>query len=54
MQKRYCSCGQQIFVMFDFSLNVWRAFFYNGHPSRSHRTSTCPSCGAQLHIDQVR
>lgn len=56
MQKRYCSCGQKVFVSFSFSTATWRVLFYGEERGfgRFSQTQVCPNCGQPLHIDRVR
>lgn len=52
MQKRFCSCGQEIWVQYLLSLNNLQALFTH-EPHGGNLLITCPHCGEILSIHNL-
>lgn len=54
MQKRFCNCGQTVWVLYIPRDAQWKPFFYNRSERHGQRVEVCPHCGAPLSIHILR
>jgi hypothetical protein len=52
MQKRFCLCGQAVWVHYLFIGRLWRTLFAKREEGQAVRT--CPGCGMPLSIHSLR
>ncbi len=51
MQKRYCHCGQELYVYYITKAAWSPKYWYIESLQHGETVSTCPHCGCSLHID---
>ena len=52
MQKRFCSCGQEIWVQYILSVPAFQALFTT-HERGGDLLHICPHCKNQLNINEL-
>lgn len=55
MQKRYCACGQPVWVEYKCTRQMWTVLLHAGGQGfgRARREERCTGCGQPLHIDRL-